>query len=394
MANPGLTPEESKLEAFARTPRQKEILDAYLTEGSNRKAADKLGCAQSNVAEVMVGLRKRAALAGHAPEHDMTHTVPDAFTVKGVSSLYGEEGELKAQWVKSVVDPEKFEAIQREALEALANDLPRVRPLPHEGGVNTDLCNVYTMTDCHVGMLSWHEETGEDWDLGIAEDVLGGCFEYMVQNSPNADLCIVNQLGDFMHYDGLVPVTPTSGHTLDADGRFAKMVAAAIRILRRLIDIALMKHKRVHVVMAEGNHDIASSIWLRVMFRALYENEPRVTVDDSALPYYVYQHGQTMLAFHHGHLKKLAGLPLLLAAQFPEIWGGTKARYVHVGHLHHRDEKEHSGMEVIQHPTLAAKDAYAARGGWLSRRQASAITYSAKYGEVARTIVTPEMIEV
>ena len=43
--------------------------------------------------------------------------------------------------------------------------------------------------------------------------------------------------------------------------------------------------------------------------------------------------------------------------------------------------------------TIAARDAYAARGGWLSERQAAAITYHDEFGEVARTIITPEMLQ-
>jgi hypothetical protein len=56
----------------------------------------------------------------------------------------------------------------------------------------------------------------------------------------------------------------------------------------------LAKHKNVHVILAEGNHDMASSVWLRTMFKALYENEPRITVDDSALPYYAHEFGNVM----------------------------------------------------------------------------------------------------
>lgn len=145
--------------------------------------------------------------------------------------------------------------------------------------------------------------------------------------------------------------------------------------------------------MAEGNHDMASSIWLRAMFKALYENEPRVEVIDSELPYYYYEHGSTMLCFHHGHLSKNDALPLLFASQFAPVWGRTTKRYCHTGHRHHTEEKEHSGMTIIQHPTLAARDAYAARGGWISERQATSITYHTKYGQVARNTVTPEMVE-
>jgi DNA repair exonuclease SbcCD nuclease subunit len=214
----------------------------------------------------------------------------------------------------------------------------------------------------------------------------------MITASPNAKTGIVCQLGDFLHQDSIEPVTPMSRHLLDSDGRFAKVVATAIRILRKIVDGALVKHEQVIVVMAEGNHDISSSIWLRLMFKALYENEPRLTVIDSQLPYYVHQHGSTMLGFHHGHLKKNDQLPLLFAAQFPRIWGDTTKRYVHTGHRHHVEEKEHSGMIVIQHPTLAARDAYAARGGWIAERQVRAITYHSSHGEVGRVVIVPEML--
>jgi hypothetical protein len=214
----------------------------------------------------------------------------------------------------------------------------------------------------------------------------------MMAASPQSRVGIVNQLGDWLHYDGLSAVTPLHGNVLDADGRFSKMVAAAIRILRRVIDLALIRHDVVHLILAEGNHDIASSVWLRHMFKALYENEPRITVNDNELPYYVYQHGKTMLAFHHGHLSKNGALPLLFAAQFPAMWGETTKRYIHTGHRHHKDEKEHPGVTVVQHPTLAARDAYAARGGWISEREATAMTYHSQFGLVARNTVTPEIL--
>jgi len=382
---------DAQLASYA-TVRQLEYLEAVEKHGSNRKAAEALGVDSSTIDKSMQALRKKAALAGYSPEHDMTRPVPDGFTLKGVSTYYDEAGKPRGQWVKSTVDQERQAAILREAYEAMAQDLPRV-PASTAPEVTTDhLATVYTLTDSHVGMLAWHKEGGADWDLAIAERTLIGCFEQMVNASPPATVGFVNQLGDFLHSDGLLPVTPTSHHVLDQDGRFSKLVASAVRILRRVIDLALAKHEKVVLLLAEGNHDMASSIWLRVMFRALYENEPRVEVIDSELPYYAWQHGRTMLAFHHGHLKKNDHLPLLFAAQFPQVWGSTAKRYAHVGHRHHVEEKEHSGMKVVQHATLAARDAYAARGGWISERQVVAITYHAEHGEVARNTVTPEML--
>lgn len=387
---------DARLREWA-TPRQLEFLDAIEKYGSHRAAAEALGVVNSAIGNAMVSLKAKASKMGWAPANDMTRVVPDGYLVKGVSTYYNAEGKPSGQWVKSAIDAARQEEMLREAFTAMAQALPRVAPTDAPADLDQALCNVYTLTDCHVGALAWHREGGADWDLKIAERTLTAAFCHMVSASPPAAVGFVSQLGDFLHSDGsggMLPITPLHGHVLDQDGRFSKIVATAIRVLRRIVDFALEKHERVVVLMAEGNHDMSSSIWLRVMFAALYENEPRVTVIDSELPYYVYQHGETMLAFHHGHLKKNAGLPSLFAAQFPKMWGNTTKRYAHCGHRHHAEEKEYSGMSVIQHPTLAARDAYAARGGWMAERSATAITYHQKFGQVARNTVVPEMFEV
>ena len=314
------------------------------------------------------------------------------YVVKGVSTLYDASGQQRAQWVKTRLDTERLNAAIKAAADAMAADLPRAEPVTAPNATLAELCVTYTLTDAHIGMLAWHREGGQDWDLAIAERTLVGCFAEAIRAAPAAETAVLNQLGDLLHYDGLSAVTPTSGHILDADGRFTKMVEVAVRVLRQIVALMLAKHGRVHLVLAEGNHDMASSVWLRTMFKALYENEPRITVDDSALPYYAFEFGEVMQCFAHGHLAKPALLPGVMAAQFPAIWGRTKYRYVHCGNLHHAHEKEHAGMIVVQHPTMAARDAYAARGGWHALSAMSAIVYHARFGEVGRSTVRPEML--
>lgn len=385
---------DPRLLSYAGGARQLEILEAVVAGGGSlSKAAKALGINPSNVSRAVKLVTARAALQGFSPDHDYTHPVPDTHVALGVSTLYDLDGKVRLQWVKSKLDDAQLALARQAAMEAMAEDIPRLAPLPLAAGPwHWRLANVYTLTDSHVGMLAWGEEAGAPWDLAIAEDTLTKCFEQMVLRSPKAGVGFVNQLGDFLHYDSSInPVTPLHGNILDADGRMPKMVKVAIRILRRVVDMALQQHEKVVLLLAEGNHDMTSSVWLRAMFQALYENEPRVEVIESALPYYCYQHGETMLAFHHGHLKKNGQLPLTFAAQFPKVWGATTRRYCHTGHRHHTEEKEHSGMTVFQHPTLAARDAYAARGGWIADRRVTSITYHAEHGEVGRVSVTPEM---
>ena len=70
----------------------------------------------------------RAALAGVAPDYDMTHAVPEGFTVKGVSTYYNEDGVPTGQWVKSQSDRELQAQILLEAVEESATLLKRFKP--------------------------------------------------------------------------------------------------------------------------------------------------------------------------------------------------------------------------------------------------------------------------
>ena len=94
----------------------------------------------------------------------------------------------------------------------------------------------------------------------------------------------------------------------------------------------------------------------------------------------------------HGHKCRFEVVEPIMIAKFRKAFGESEYSYAHVGHLHHQKIVESRNMVVEQHRTLAAKDAYASRGGWMSGRSANVITYSAEYGEVARLTISPEML--
>lgn len=332
------------------------------------------------------------ASQGFSPEHGLTHPVPDGYSVKGVSTLYGEDGAIKGQWVKSQADPDRQREILQSAFDGMADKLARAKPIKPPRHCNEDLLTCYICTDFHLGMLAWGEETrDEPWDLGIAEKLLIDWFAAAIAQSPASGRAIFAQLGDFVHFDGLDAVTPEHRNLLDADTRFQKVVRSAIRVLRTVTEMLLAKHGSVHLLMAEGNHDPASSVWLREWFSALYENEPRVVVDTSPDPYYCVEHGNTSLFFHHGHKRGPGNVADVFAAKFRDVFGRTKFSYAHLGHKHCTEVRETNLMIVEQHRTLASKDAYASRSGWMSGRDAKAITYSAHFGEVSRVTVSPDL---
>jgi len=173
----------------------------------------------------------------------------------------------------------------QEAVAAMMDEVPRAKTIKPPKLTRDDLASLYIMTDYHIGMLAWAEETGAAWDTTIAEDMLFAWFEQAAALAPDSEVGIFGQLGDFLHFDGLDAVTPTNRHVLDADTRFDKLVRVAIRVTRRIINLLLTKHSKVHVIMAEGNHDLASSAWPRSIFYENYQDNPRVTVDRSPKTY-------------------------------------------------------------------------------------------------------------
>lgn len=251
---------------------------------------------------------------------------------------------------------------------------------------------MYAVTDYHLGMFAWKDESGEDWDTKMAEDMLIKWFEQAITSSPNAETAVFAQIGDFLHFDGMEAVTPTSKHVLDGDVRYQQLVRIAIRAIRKIVNMMLLKYKSIHLINVTGNHDMASAVWLRELFHTLYENEPRVTVDNTADLYHCHVWGSNCLFFNHGHKKKLGLLDAVFVSKFKKEFGSSKHVYAHTGHYHHEKVLETNLMIVEQHPTLAAKDAHSSGGGYASRRNARVISYHKDHGEVNRISQSPYML--
>jgi hypothetical protein len=180
---------DENLKQFA-TERQAECIDAVNAHGGLRAAGRHLGISHKNVFKAVKSVEKMAAMRGYSPKHDFTRPVPDMFVAKGVSTYYNKDGKPTGQWVKASLDDQKRIQAMQDAIAALCDDVPRVNAAPAPAISSDSLATVYTLTDSHVGMLSWHRETGEDWDLEIAERVLTGCFQAMIDASPAAGIGI------------------------------------------------------------------------------------------------------------------------------------------------------------------------------------------------------------
>lgn len=320
------------------------------------------------------------------------------FTTYATSTLYrgkkgeGEAAEVVLQWVKESRDKSREAA--EEMIKALAEDLPKVKPAKADKKLyRDDVIAVYPLGDPHMGMMAWNAETGDNFDLQIAERNLCSAVARLVDTVPDCDEALIVNLGDYFHSDNAENRTARSGHSLDVDGRWVKVLRVGVKAMRQCIESALQKHKHVTVINAIGNHDDHSSMFLSVALANIYENEPRVTINDSPTALHFHEFGRNMIAVHHGHGIKADRLPLVIAAEQPEMWGRTKNRYALVGHIHHDTVKEYNGIKIESFRTLAGRDAWHAAQGYRSGKDMKSLLIHRHWGEIERHVVSVEMLE-
>ena len=112
-------------------------------DGNMSEAARTLGLSRTTLqSRYNAGVQRTAALGVEAPH-----------LVKGTSTLFDGEGKAKLQWVKTKLDDKLRWQMMLEAIEARCGDITPRAPvlLDTRHTPNSELCNLVTMTDCHVG---------------------------------------------------------------------------------------------------------------------------------------------------------------------------------------------------------------------------------------------------
>ena len=375
---------DPELKKYA-TESQKRCIDAVNEQRSFRGAARVLGINYSSVNQAIYAVEKKAALAGYAPNHSMTRTVPAPFVVRGVSTYYDKEGEVRGQWVKSQLDRNQVEQVIREFVDSLVQDAKGIsKPVPTPKIANEDLLAVYPIGDPHFGMYAWAEEAGADFDTGIAEKVTTGAIDRLVAAAPPAHTALFVPLGDLMHADDSKNRTPQNHNILDVDTRHQKVMLVALRAIKHGIYRLLEKHTKVIVRVVRGNHDPHAAFAIALALAEHFSNNERVTVDLSPSLFWYHRFGKVLIGITHGDTTKRGDLLGVMASDRFEDWGQTNFRYWYHGHLHTSGVEEKQGVLIEWFRTLAARDAWATGAGFRSGRDMYCIVHHKDFGEIER----------
>lgn len=170
------------------SPIERASAEQLIAAGSIACAAELLGITPATLRAHLSELRRKAATRGYAPRNDMTKTTPEGFSVKGVSTYYDQNGDIRGQWVKTKREEEDKLAALLSAMSHVADAWQgEAEPAPLPATPRNDqLLAVYPMGDPHVGMFAWGAETGANFDLKIAERNLCAAVDALVAVAPPA----------------------------------------------------------------------------------------------------------------------------------------------------------------------------------------------------------------
>lgn len=368
---------------FCAMDSQRENINAYFEFGENySEAGRQLGKNRKAIEVTVKRAAKRAADKGHIENHPHLEIAEGRALGKVTTQING-KGEVKNVWYRQ--NNELKEALN--AMEEFCKDLPRIESKMPEGmaSFDTDVIPWFNIGDGHLGMLAYHQEIGTSFDLTIGEQDLCAAMGILIDEAPTTERCVIQDMGDMTHYENVAGVTDASGHDLDCDGRFPKMIKTYARVMRFIMDKALSKFKYVDVIINQGNHSRTNDFWMQILLTSIYEDNDRVNVLDNQNIFIPYRMGNTLVMSHHSDKCRPKRLADVMTTDYRQDFGETEYHYIDIGHIHHGMQlKEHPGVTIESFNQLATKDAYAHEGGWRSRSCLTVVHRSKTYGEIGR----------
>lgn len=224
----------------------------------------------------------------------------------------------------------------------------------------------FPIMDLHLGKLSWEDESGESWDLKIAEQVFrqvisDGLEKIKAYNiKPEKIIFPVGQ--DFFHFD--TPRSTTANGTIvDSDTRWQKMFAKGVELLVWAIE-NLRREAPVECMYVAGNHDKMLSYCLVYTLNAHFRNCDDVTIDVSPTTRKYIQYGKNLIGYSHGS-EEGKRITNLMQIEMPEAWGQTLFREWHLGHLHHEQAYEDAGVIVRKLSSVTFTDSWHKEKGFV-----------------------------
>lgn len=244
--------------------------------------------------------------------------------------------------------------------------------------------------DPHFGKLAWGKETGEDYDIDIAEERYMTALSSLLQKASATERIekILFPIGnDLMHTDTITKTT-TAGTPQDVDTRWQKMWLRTRSAIMRGITMAT-EVAPVEIVIVPSNHDFQTIFYLGDLLECYYEKNKNISVDNSPKTRKYYRFGKCGIGFTHGNEENHKDLAMIMLREMQKDWAHVEFMEWHLGHFHkqmqmqykHTDDYKGVTMRLLR--SLSAADAWHYLKGYIGTiKGAESFMWDKDYGLV------------
>jgi len=225
--------------------------------------------------------------------------------------------------------------------------------------------------DTHIGKLAWDEETGNNYDLKIATDMVKRIIDqniaYLETVKPKV---IIFPIGNDLFQCDNDNSTTTKGTPQDMDTRPKKIFKSVVDLMFESIG-KLSQVAPVKTLLVPGNHDATTSYYLAEVMEKAFMNNPNVEIDVNPKARKYYSQGKVLIGFAHSDEESKKEREGLMQKEVPELWGKSKYREFHFGHIHIENVEEKHGLKMRWIPSISGADKWHYGKGFIATDRTS-----------------------
>lgn len=282
-----------------------------------------------------------------------------------------------------------FLQMQEDFVKQIKKHAPKYRK-PKYLKITDPHLQIIDVADLHIGKYAIARDGTVAYDMDKAIQMAhDGVQALLSRSKPFPTEKFIFPIGnDVVHIDNKNNMT-TKGTRQDTDGMWHEMVRAAVVMYREIID-KLALYAPVEVVYNPANHDEHLAFNVATVLEAMYDKHPTVSFRINPhrdREYILY--GDNMIGLDHGDGAKMSDIPLLMAAEEPNMWGKARHRYMIRHHQHHWNKtqflvgKDFPGITVQYTRSLSASDDWHQKKGYVGAPQAiDSFIFHPEFGQV------------
>lgn len=283
--------------------------------------------------------------------------VPSASTDK---SCYAVSGRIRPKTLTDMRDVDYFNAAKEffatHKLEAQTSAKPKFGQTAPAW--QRDFLIEIPAIELHLGKRAHITDAPENYDIKDAERCFNEIIDTIIGYSKAVHMtgnCLLVIGNDFFNAE--FNNQTTNGTPQQNDGRYKKLFIKGMELYTTAIEKLIPVFDKIDVRLCQGNHAQSAEFYLYHSLSQYFRNVKNVGFSDNYRTTQAYVFGDCGIFFTHGdenEKRTIASIP----AEFPEEWGKTKFRELHLGHLHKEGATitEMGGMITRRIPSPCAAD--------------------------------------